>query len=74
MKCEHCGIEYPHKKGRFCGACTKSPREDVRVQIERDCSVCGGMGCHACKGTGCVCEWINLVEFQKMLIGAYRPV
>lgn len=88
MKCERCGIEYPHKKGRFCGSCVKSPRMDVIVQIERDCPECGGEGCieiqeggewkgvrcHFCKGAGRIREWISLVTFQEMLSGEYRPV
>lgn len=44
MKCEKCGVEYPHKIGRFCGTCLPSYRGDVRVQIEKDCELCGGIG------------------------------
>ena len=25
MKCERCGLVYPRKKGRFCGACVEHP-------------------------------------------------
>ena len=26
MKCQRCGIEYPKRKGRFCGTCVEYPK------------------------------------------------
>ena len=43
MKCQQCGKEYPHKKGRFCGYCyPPKPESDysrlmtVAKQLDRD--------------------------------------
>jgi len=29
MKCQWCGKEFPHKKGRFCGSCQKPKTKDI---------------------------------------------
>ncbi len=31
MKCERCGVNYPERIGRFCGACL--PMDDVNIKL-----------------------------------------
>lgn len=35
MKCQQCGKEYPHKKGRFCGYCypPKPEKDGLKVAV-----------------------------------------
>ncbi len=32
MKCQWCGKEFPHKKGRFCGTCQRPKGESVSIR------------------------------------------
>ena len=32
MKCQWCGKEFPHRKGRFCGTCQRPKGESVSIR------------------------------------------
>jgi len=37
MKCKRCGVEYKHKSGSYCGACTQGPLFAKKSQQKEKC-------------------------------------